>query len=87
MSENVETVLGILLLLGIIGLTVYFVKVGYPRIRERKRIELKIRMSDPILRADIEFLQSSKSKMLDEAIALRRSQLATGRHPEAQQQV
>ncbi len=50
---------------------------------ERQRAENKVRMSDIILRADIEILQQTNSPMVNDAIALRRAQIEQGRNPEA----
>ena len=49
----------------------------------RQRVERKVKMSDPILRGDIEVLEETGSLMVDDAIALRRQQMLEGRHPEA----
>ena len=58
-------------------------RVSARRTQERQRAERKVLFSDPILRSDIETLRRTKSLRFEEAIALRRSQLQSGRHPEA----
>ena len=50
---------------------------------QRRRAENKVRMSDPILRADIEILEQTYSEYLNDAIALRRAQIEQGRDPGA----
>ena len=42
----------------------------------------KVRMSDPILRSDIEALEKADHAELEAAILLRRRQIEDGRHPE-----
>ena len=43
--------------------------------------ENKVRMSDLILRTDIQTLAKSNSQLLDDAIALRYAQMEQGRNP------
>ena len=49
----------------------------------KRQAENKVKMSDPILRSDIQTLDVTNSDLLDEAIALRRAQIEQGRDPEA----
>ena len=51
---------------------------------ELSRAEAKVKVSDPITRGDIDILERWDSKLLQEAIELRRSQLQRGDHPEQQ---
>ena len=51
---------------------------------ELSRAENKVKVSDPITRGDIDILERWGSKLLDDAIALRRAQLQRGDHPEQQ---
>ena len=73
-----------LLGLGVIIVVGYFVlKAQQQKKREEQQVlamqwkaENKVRMSDPILRSDIEILTLTDSPWLDEAIELRRTQIA-----------
>ena len=49
---------------------------------ELSRAENKVKVSDYITRGDIDILERWGSKMLEDAIALRRAQLQRGDHPE-----
>ncbi len=49
----------------------------------KRQAENKVKMSDPILRSDIQILDATNSDLLDEAIDLRRAQIEQGRDPEA----
>ena len=49
----------------------------------RRRAENKVRMADPILRADIKVLARMNSQLLDDAIILRSAQLEHGYGPAA----
>ena len=49
---------------------------------ELSRAENKVNVSDPITRGDIDVLKRWDSKLLEDAIALRRAQLQRGGHPE-----
>ena len=51
---------------------------------ELSRAEAKVKVSDPITREDIDILERWESKLLEDAIALRRAQLQRGDHPEQQ---
>ena len=51
---------------------------------ELSRAENKVKVSDPITRGDIDVLERWDSKLLEDAIALRRAQLQRGDHPEQQ---
>ena len=51
---------------------------------ELSRAEAKVKVSDPITRGDIDILERWESKLLDDAIELRRAQLQRGDHPEQQ---
>ena len=47
----------------------------------KRRAENKVRMSDLILRTDIQTLAKSNSQLLDDGIALRYAQMEQGRNP------
>lgn len=49
---------------------------------ELSRAENKVKVSDPITRGDIDVLERWDSKLLEDAIELRRAQLQRGDHPE-----
>ena len=49
---------------------------------ELSRAENKVKVSDPITRGDIDVLERWGSKLLEDAIELRRAQLQRGDHPE-----
>ena len=49
---------------------------------ELSHAENKVKVSDPITRGDIDVLERWGSKLLEDAIALRRAQLQRGDHPE-----
>lgn len=51
---------------------------------ELSRAEAKVKVSDPITRGDIDILERWESKLLGDAIELRRAQLQRGDHPEQQ---
>lgn len=51
---------------------------------ELSRAENKVKVSDPITRGDIDILERWDSKLLEDAISLRRAQLQRGDHPEQQ---
>lgn len=55
-----------------------------PELMELSRAEAKVKVSDPITRGDIDILERWESKLLEDAIALRRAQLQRGDHPEQQ---
>ena len=50
---------------------------------ELRQAENKVKVSDPILRRDIDILERYNSDLLQEAIELRRAQLLRGEHPES----
>ena len=52
---------------------------------ELSRAEAKVKVSDPITRGDIDILERWGSKLLEDAIELRRAQLQRGDHPEQQE--
>ena len=53
-----------------------------PELMELSRAEAKVKVSDPITRGDIDILERWRSRLLEDAISLRRSQLQRGDHPE-----
>ena len=53
----------------------------YLATKMKRRAENKVRMSDLILRTDIQTLAKSNSQLLDDAIALRYAQMEQGRNP------
>ena len=77
-----------LLGLAFIIVVAYFVlKAQWEKKREEQevlamqwKVENKVRMSDPILRSDIDILTLTDSPWLDEAIELRRMQLVSRGH-------
>ena len=74
----------VVVVLAVIAAAVYYViKVQAPRQSAKRRAENKVKMSDPILRADIEVLERTDSDLLNDAIALRRAQIEQGRDPGA----
>ena len=65
-----------------------FVRGNDPRARGRDLMELrqaenKVKVSDPILRRDIDILERYGSDMLQDAIELRRAQILRGEHPDS----
>ncbi len=50
---------------------------------ELRRAENKVKVSDPILRVDIDILERYGSGLLDDAITLRRAQIQRGDSPES----
>ena len=71
------------LLTGLVAVAVlvfayYLFKVRAPHESAKRRAENKVRMSDPILRDDIEILARTNSQLLDGAIALRCAQMELG---------
>ena len=56
---------------------------GHERM-ELSRAENKVKVSDPITRGYIDVLERWGSKLLEDAIRLRRAQLHRGDHPEQQ---
>ena len=78
-------------LLAIAGLILLVVGIWYltrkrrpsgEELMELSRAENKVKVSDPITRGDIDVLERWNSKLLEDAIALRRDQLQRGDHPE-----
>ena len=67
-----------LLTAALIVLMYYLFVVRAPRQWAKQRAENKVRLSDPIGRDDIEILERMKSPLLDDAVALRRSQSEQG---------
>ena len=78
-----EFVFGLAIVAAVIAAGYYVIKVQAPRQSEKRRAENKVKMSDPILRADIEVLERNNSDLLNDAIALRRAQIEQGRDPGA----
>jgi len=77
----VAAVAFILVLLGIWWLTRKRGPTGVERM-ELSRAENKVKVSDFITRGDIDVLERWGSKLLEDAIKLRRAQLQRGDHPE-----
>ena len=50
---------------------------------ELRQAENKVKVSDPILRRDIDILERYGSDLLQDAIELRRAQLLRGDHPDS----
>ena len=50
---------------------------------ELRQAENKVKVSDPILRRDIDILERYGSDMLQDAIELRRAQILRGEHPDS----
>ena len=50
---------------------------------ELRQAENKVKVSDPILRGDIDILERYGSDMLQDAIELRRAQILRGEHPDS----
>ena len=50
---------------------------------ELRQAENKVKLSDPILRRDIDVLERFGSNLLQDAIELRRAQILRGEHPES----
>ena len=50
---------------------------------ELRQAENKVKVSDPILRRDIDILERYGSDVLQDAIELRRAQLLRGDHPDS----
>ena len=49
---------------------------------ELRQAENKVKVSDPILRRDIDILERYGSDLLQDAIELRRAQILRGEHPD-----
>lgn len=49
---------------------------------ELRQAENKVKVSDPILRRDIDILERYSSDLLQDAIELRRAQILRGDHPD-----
>ena len=65
-----------------------FVKGNTSRARgsdlmELRQAENKVKVSDPILRRDIDILERYGSDLLQDAIELRRAQILRGEHPDS----
>ena len=65
-----------------------FVRGNKPRARgteltELRQAENKVKVSDPILRRDIDILERYGSDVLQDAIELRRAQILRGDHPDS----
>ncbi|MYC30206.1 MAG: hypothetical protein F4X65_08970 [Chloroflexi bacterium] len=71
----------VLVILGIWWVTRKRGPTGEERM-ELSRAENKVKVSDPITRGDIDVLERWGSKLLEDAIELRRAQLQRGDHPE-----
>ncbi len=65
MSEAMELLLGFMVVAILAGYFIYLLAIVRPRNEARRRAENKVRMSDPILRSDIDALAKGKSEMLD----------------------
>ncbi|MYC37143.1 MAG: hypothetical protein F4X66_09580 [Chloroflexi bacterium] len=50
---------------------------------ELRQAENKVKVSDPILRRDIDILERYGSDLLQDAIELRRAQILRGEHPDS----
>lgn len=50
---------------------------------ELRQAENKVKVSDPILRRDIDILERYDSDLLQDAIELRRAQILRGEHPDS----
>ncbi len=50
---------------------------------ELRQAENKVKVSDPILRRDIDVLERFESDLLQDAIELRRAQILRGDHPDS----
>ena len=50
---------------------------------ELRQAENKVKVSDPILRGDIDILERYGSDLLQDAIELRRAQILRGDHPDS----
>ena len=50
---------------------------------ELRQAENKVKVSDPILRRDIDILERYGSELLQDAIELRRAQILRGEHPDS----
>ena len=50
---------------------------------ELRQAENKVKVSDPILRRDIDILERYNSDLLQDAIELRRAQILRGEHPDS----
>ncbi len=62
----------------LVYLVYYLFVVKAPRQQAKQRAEDKVRLSDPILREDIEILERMDSPLLGDAVSLRRSQSEQG---------
>ena len=71
--------------IAIVALGIYFLtrkrRPSGQELMELSRAEAKVKVSDPITRGDIDVLERWGSKLLDDAIELRRAQLERGDHP------
>ncbi len=78
-----EVLLIVVVVAAVAGAGYYVFGIQAPRQTAKRRAENKVKMSDPILRGDIEVLERANSDLLNDAIALRRAQIEQGRDPTA----
>lgn len=78
-----EVLLIVVVVAAVAGAGYYVFGVQGPKKIAKRRAENKVKMSDPILRGDIEILEQTNSDLLNDAIALRRAQIEQGRDPTA----
>ncbi len=76
-----EVLLIVVVVAAIAGAGYYVFGIQAPKQTAKRRAENKVKMSDPILRGDIEILEKTDSDLLNDAIALRRAQIEQGRDP------
>ncbi len=58
-------------------------RAGGSDLMELRQAENKVKVSDPILRRDIDILERYGSDLLQDAIELRRAQILRGGHPDS----
>lgn len=70
----------------LVALGIYFLtrkrRPSGEELMQLSRAENKVKVSDPITRGDIDILERWGSKLLEDAITLRRAQIQRGDHPE-----
>ena len=87
---NAMPIIGVLIVVGAIAFALwwFFGRGNNQRAQgsdmmELRQAENKVKVSDPILRRDIDILDRYGSDLLQEAIELRHAQLLKGDHPES----
>ena len=78
----------VIIVVAALAIWLLFIRGNTGRARGRDLMELrqaenKVKVSDPILRRDIDILERYGSDLLQDAIELRRAQILRGEHPDS----